>query len=158
MMWWCGSGIAAAAIIAQWLRAQADHRRGGLHLFPQPSIIHIHISKDRYKHTRPDTPLLTSTLCLIYACNQPGLPKIQRFHSSTCYCKWPVCILVCFVLSLIIVNVSPKNQGIVKTDSTLNSFHVSSNSVSYKHFYCLTTTRTRWEAVVGKYCCGKTLL
>lgn len=116
MMWWCGSGIAAAAIIAQWLRAQPDHRGGGLHLFPQPSITHIHISKDRYKQTQPDAHPYTSPLCIIYTYFQPEwMKRCCNLHYAVYYScqifgsqalidgacafrKWPMCIF--FLCSL----------------------------------------------------------
>lgn len=87
MMWWCGSGIAAAAISAQWLRAQRDHRGGGLHLFPQPSITHIHISKDRYKQTQPDAHPYTLPLCVIYTYFHKELPTMKRYDDVYYSCQ-----------------------------------------------------------------------
>lgn len=62
-----------AAIVAQWLRAQADHRGGGLHLRRQPSIIRRRIDREI-----PDTRPSASTLFLIYTS-----AKNTMTHSSS---------------------------------------------------------------------------
>lgn len=65
--------MAAVAIVAQWLRAQADHRGGGLHLCTQPSITRRRIGREV-----PDTRLSPSTLFLIYTS-----AKNTMTHSSS---------------------------------------------------------------------------
>lgn len=62
VMWVRDSSSSGHCTVA---RAQPDHREGGLRFFPQPSITHTHISKDRYKQTQPDALLCTSPLCFI---------------------------------------------------------------------------------------------
>lgn len=91
VMWVRDSSSSGHCTVA---RAQPDHREGGLRFFPQPSITHTHISKDRYKQTRPDAHLCTSPLCVIYtyflqeshtvkrSCNLHW--KLHKLHCNLC--------------------------------------------------------------------------
>lgn len=75
VMWVRDSSSSGHCTVA---RAQPDHRVGGLHFFPQPSITRTHISKDRYKQTQPDTHPCASPSCVIHASLQLESPTVKR--------------------------------------------------------------------------------